>query len=117
MDASNKTVEMVEEAPEEWRDIPGFEGSYAASSKGRIRSYRRNSAGTVLRLTPANTNRPVLTSLTFTPMHADGQQRGMTVSRAVCLAFHGLPPHPGMTARHVGDDPLDNSPANVRWGW
>ena len=31
---------------EEWRDIPGFEGSYQASSLGRIRSLDRDGAGT-----------------------------------------------------------------------
>ncbi len=38
------------------------------------------------------------------------------VHRAVCSAFHGLPPTPGAVVIHVNENSLDNRPENVRWG-
>ena len=34
-------IDFVDENKEEWRDIPGYEGLYQASNKGRIRSVPR----------------------------------------------------------------------------
>lgn len=116
MNASSDTIEL---APEEWRDIPGLEGNYAASSHGRIRSYMRDPQGRLMTLTPGNSKRTRRrpSSLTFTPIRRNGDRSGLTVARAVCLAFHGEPPEEGMTARHVSNNPMDNRPQNVRWGW
>lgn len=102
-------------AVEEWRDIPGFEGHYMASSWGRIRSHKVSPYGRILSLAPVNT-RSATPSYTFTPF-LNGVKSGMTVARAVCLAFHGLPPEQGMQVRHNSKDHTNNRPENLRWAY
>lgn len=113
------TTQAASTAQEEWRDIPGMEGHYAASSWGRIRSYKRSPEGHIIKLTPAGVgqgrNKPQQTCLTFTP-YMDGAAVGMSVSRAVCLAFHGQPDDPRRLAQHISLDLHDNRPENLRWG-
>lgn len=38
------------------------------------------------------------------------------VHRAVCSAFHGLPPFDGAVVIHVNECALDNRPDNLKWG-
>lgn len=99
---------------EEWRDIPGFGGGYQASSHGRIRSFKRFPEGQVLKLTPANVRSG--SALTFTPAgRVPGTRGGLSVARAVALAFLGEPPSSGAKVLHRNSDAMDNTPANLRW--
>lgn len=111
---STDTIQTAVAAPvEEWRDIPGLEGHYAASSLGRIMSFKRDPQGRVLQLSAIN-RRSIQPTYAFTPF-VNGVKSGMTVARAVCLAFHGQPPARGMEARHRSSDLGDNRPENLRW--
>ena len=102
---------------EQWRDIPGFEGIYQASSLGRIRSLdrmvrtkggalRRN-AGRILKASSKTRYAAIL-------LCVNGTKRTGLVHRLVCAAFHGPPP-PGMHAAHFDGDNRNNVPENLRW--
>lgn len=112
---STDTPQLVVPAPEEWRDLPGYEGHYMVSSWGRVRSHKIDPRGRLIQLTAINRHSKMPT-YTFTPF-LNGVRSGMTVARAVCLAFHGQPPAPTMEARHIGPDLSDNQPQNLRWSY
>lgn len=38
------------------------------------------------------------------------------VHKAVCEAFHGLPPFPKAVVIHIDENALNNRPENLRWG-
>jgi hypothetical protein len=103
---------------EVWNAIPGYEGSYEASTAGRIRSldgFRpgRNGSmnpfyGKILKPTP--NDRGYLT------VHLSGGKHSRTkyVHRLVLLTFVGEPP-PGQEACHENGDHTDNRLCNLRW--
>jgi len=106
-----------------WRDIPGYEGSYQVSSKGRVRSlprvvpvydsvrrvsYARTCPGKILR-------QAVCDRAGHVSVHLGKYTRGIPVHQLVMLAFHGFPPA-GMEAMHLNGIPTDNRPENLRYG-
>ena len=106
-----------------WRDIPGYEGAYQASSLGRIRSlprfvsvydsvrgisYARPCPGVILR-------QAVCDRAGHVSVHLGKYCRGIPVHQLVMLAFHGFPP-PGTEAMHLNGNPVDNRPENLRYG-
>lgn len=106
---------------ERWSDIPGYEGAYQASSRGRIRSLSRRvqtadgsrewtMTGRVLRAAVgANGYYCVRLSV-------DGKGRTRPVHRLVAEAFLGEPPRGRRQVLHGNGDPLDNSLSNLRYG-
>lgn len=104
---------------EEWRDIPGYEGLYQASTWGNIRS--------LIRLLPSavaegiRKHKQVLRPSTghagrlFVALCKDGIPRRFAVHRLVLLTFEGPCPE-GMESLHGDGNHLDNRPANLRWG-
>lgn len=111
--------DIMEEA---WKQIPGYEGIYEASSLGRIRSapgkITSNARYTVR----------VWKSRVLKPKHQiskkrqdervslwkDGRHSDCLVSRLVALAWLGVPEE-GMTVNHINGDWLDNRPENLEW--
>lgn len=103
---------------EVWKDIPGYEGRYQASSLGRIRSLdRRVSAchgatrlmrGRVLK--PAGSKRDP--HLYVSLGHGAA---GSPVHQLVACTFHG-PCLPGQEVRHLDGDPLNNRADNLAFG-
>jgi len=107
---------------EEWRDIPGFTG-YQASSLGKIRSgwirkgKGRKRTGIQVELTDnwwlVSLSRSVTGYLYFA-CHTG--RKTIRVSKAVCLAFHGLPPFPEAQVAHFPDrDKANNRADNLMW--
>ena len=104
---------------EEWRDIPGYEGRYQASTEGRIRSldrivtceYRRT--GNVFeKKVKGKLKRPTLASNGYYVVnlgHADLH----CVHELVALAFN---PGPGNEVRHLDGNPLNNKAENLAFG-
>ena len=106
-----------------WRDIPGYEGSYQASTLGRIRSlpryvpvydsvrgitYARPCPGIILR--PA-----VCDKAGHVSVHLGKYTRGIPVHQLIMLTFHGWPPA-GTEVMHLNGNPRDNRPENLRYG-
>lgn len=105
-----------------WKQIPGYEGLYDASSYGRIRS----SPGKVT--SNKRFSNRTWKSRIMKPKHPtskkrqdyrvslwkDGEQRDCLVSRLVGMAWYGIPPD-GYTINHINGDWRDNRPSNLEW--
>lgn len=107
-------------APEEWRAIPGYEGSYEVSGLGRVRSLdrwitcrdgsRRFFRGGMLRSHPHPYTGHLLIKLRI-----DGEVSHCRVHVLMMLAFVGPRPD-GMEVCHNNGVPDDNRLANLRYG-
>ena len=99
---------------EVWKDIPGFEDRYQASSKGRIRSLG-SIQKTALNTTVHHKGK-VLTQLPnkdgYLLVHVD---KTTQAHRLICSAFHGPPPEDAECC-HANDIRTDNRPENLSWG-
>lgn len=105
--------------PEEWRDIPGWEGYYQVSDQGRVRSVDRvvhgvdgreiNRKGKIIKLR-ARDERHLKAGLSRA-----GEQKKFYVHRLVVEAFHGAIPQ-GFVVRHLNGDPKDNRAGNLAIG-
>lgn len=102
---------------EEWRDVPGFEAEYQASSLGRIRSKLRPGkkksshiyGGKILVQNVAGGQRAAVT------FSKENVVTTHIVSVLVCTAFHGpCPPEKDLCAHWDGDGE-NNEASNLRW--
>lgn len=98
---------------EEWRDIPGLEGMYQASSFGRIRSLdmevRRGPSGKHLK-------KGRILSPCFSQGYPAVNIRGTRkIHRLVCMAFHGMPVG-RQEVLHGDGTRTNNRSENLRWG-
>lgn len=110
---------MSIEQEEEWREVPGFPGIWA-SSLGRV--HRRSRDGLTAAGQRAKPTFGTLSSQTTGSgniyVKRTVKWRGygvLLVSRLVCAAWHGIAPA-GAVALHGDDNPLNNTPGNLRWG-
>lgn len=110
---------------EVWKTIPGFGGHYEASSLGRIRSLDRiikKVHSTSRELTDFFYTGKVLKQQHnkggYLSVHigVDKIKTSLRVSRAVLLAFKGLPPTINHFSCHNNSDPTNNCLYNLRWG-
>lgn len=94
-----------------WKDIPGYEGRYQASSLGRIRSLLNfHDKGKYLVLSQRlNTNKYL-----FVLLYKDGGRKFIGVHRLVCLAFHENPNNLPCV-NHKDENPLNNCADNLEW--
>ena len=108
---------------EVWKDIPGYEGKYQASTEGRIRSldrmirgrspysksyYYRPMKGRILRPGRVCKNGHVSVVLEHGGI-------GQPVHQLIMKTFVGDPPE-GMEVLHNNGDPTDNRLENLRYG-
>ena len=107
---------------EEWRDIPGYEGKYQASSLGRIKSLRRMVRGRTrvgtpfLRSVPEHILKPgVYCRAGHLSVVLGHGENGRPVHQLVALTFLGACPK-GMEVLHINGDPTDNRIENLRYG-
>lgn len=102
--------------PEEWRPVPGFEGAYEVSDRGRVRSLDRivtdksgikqRRQGRILALTA---DRGGYLSVRL------GRAKTVKVHRLVLGAFVGPAPE-GQECCHNDGNPANNHLGNLRWG-
>lgn len=69
---------------EEWKDIPGWEGLYQASSNGRLLSVRSNQ---ILKVRKSRIDRKGNSYLRVN-ISIDGTHKTFSVHRLICSAFH-----------------------------
>lgn len=108
-----------------WKDIPGYEGYFQASTLGRIRSidriekclnrsnngyHYRKYKGKILKL--CNSSRGDYLQVNICRA---GKQRFITVHSLVALAFLGPRPK-GLDVRHIDGNPKNNRPDNLSYG-
>jgi hypothetical protein len=95
---------------EEWRPIPGYEGHYAVSSLGRVRSFKRSSPR-ILAPTRAGTKLQYLAVC----LSMNGVVKSFEMQSLVALAFLGPRPK-GQQVRHLDGNPKNNTVTNLRYG-
>lgn len=88
-----------------WRDIPGYEGLYQASSFGRIRGMKRGKV-----LSPSASNGYLAVNIC-----KGGKVVCRRVHTLVALAFIGPRPE-GLQVRHLDCDKKNNKPSNLKYG-
>lgn len=100
---------------ERWRDVPGYEGSYQVSDRGRVYSIRRSGPGTggtgrirALYIHPRDGY--LMASLTY-----QNKTRSLKVHLLVARAFLGPCP-PKQEVRHLNADKTDSRLVNLRYG-
>ena len=92
----------------EWRDIPGYEGLYQASSMGEIRSLPRNTTGGRIMKPQINNSGYARVSITM------GKSKYLYVHHLMALAFIGSRPE-GHDVNHINGDKLDNRAINLEY--
>lgn len=111
-----------------WKDIPGYEGLYQASSLGRIRVLDRmvwrGPLGYCVKrghiLTPCRVT-PHGTSYYYVHLFKDGKRYATSVAALVCETFNGPKPksvngYTRIDCMHLNGDSFDNRPENLSWG-
>lgn len=93
---------------ERWLSIAGWPG-YEVSSFGRVRSFKHRVPLLVKQQMSSNGYKTIGVS------NSAAQQKTLMTHRLVCEAFHGQP-SPGLVARHLNGDKLDNRAVNMGWG-
>lgn len=112
---ANHTISDIDE---QWSDIPGFEGSYQASTHGRIKSLGREivrSTGAVQFLKPRVLKHSVDNSDRHRVyLRRDGKTHTRLVHQLVLETFVGPCPD-GMEVCHADDDAGNNYLSNLRY--
>ncbi len=93
---------------ERWLPIAGWPG-YEVSSFGRVRSFKHRVPLLIKQQIARNGYKTVGVS------NSAAQQKSLMVHRVVCETFHGQT-SPGLVARHLNGDKLDNRAVNMGWG-
>ena len=111
-------------AKEEWRPIPGWEGGYEASSRGRIKSVARRVAANPRGhgLTWIERRQKILPGflssrgyLCVTLSYAGKRETMVMIAHLVAAAFHGPRPQ-GLMVCHNNGKHSDNRASNLRYG-
>lgn len=89
---------------EEWKDVPGFEGYYLASTDGRIFSTRSEK---ILQQINSNGYKKVNLSV-------HGRREEWPVHRLVAMAFIPNPSNKP-TVNHINENKADNRVENLEW--
>lgn len=98
-----------------WKDIPGFEGMYQASSLGRIKGIERlDSIGRKVperMLTQHKTRGDYLTVF----LSKNGETKSYRVNRLVLMTFNPVEDMDKLEANHKNENRQDNRLENLNW--
>lgn len=92
----------------EWKEIPGYEGRYWASSDGQI----KNKHGRIMVQTTLK-GKPYLRVGLYS---GSGAARTFPVHVIICTTFHGPKPSFIHQVRHRDNVPTNNAADNLLWG-
>ena len=102
------TVEKDTLKQEEWKSIPGYEGLYEVSSWGRVKSYKYNSDGRILK---SGSNR---FGYYYVVLCKDGKEKTCSIHRLVAEAF--IPNQSNLSeVNHKDEDKGNNCVQNLEW--
>lgn len=93
---------------ERWKNIPGYEDFYRASTLGRIKSARWNVV-----MQPAFTKR---TGYYHISLSVNGIVKTHLIHRLVCMTFHPNPENKPWV-NHIDGNKLNNAANNVEWNF
>lgn len=96
---------------EQWRSIPGWEGQYDVSDRGRVRSWKNYSTPAPRILRAGVSGDGYLT----VRLSRSGDAPTFHLHRLVLLAFVGPLPDEAVT-RHLDGDPTNNRLDNLQYG-
>ena len=106
-----------------WKQIPGYEGLYEASSNGRIRTSEGKTTSSS-RYPNRVWKQRILKPKVFTrksgmqeqrvSLWKDGVERSLLVSRLVAMTFLDVPIEK-LTVNHINGNPMDNRIENLEW--
>ena len=107
---------------EKWKDIPGHEGKYQASTEGRIRSVDRQVMGrchytgeSFIRNVKGKVLSPGRSKTGHLSVVLGRGENGSQVHQLIMRTFVGEPPQ-GMEVLHKNGDPADNRLCNLHYG-
>jgi len=104
---------------EVWKDVPGYEGLYQASTHGRVRSLDRvvprgremlTRHGCVLKFRFSKPQRRP-----YVDLCKNGKKQGFPLGRVILMTFVGPRPE-GTECCHGDSDQYNNHLENLRWG-
>lgn len=109
---------------EQWKDIPGYEGIYQASSYGRIRTCEgktTSNAHSAKRVWKQRTLKPIWVKRPSSPymqanvkLWKDGKVKTYLVARVVAMTWcEGYAE--GLTVNHIDGNPGNNKADNLEW--
>lgn len=100
-----------------WKDIPGYEGYYQASNKGRIKSllFQSNIYNKKFQREKIMKPKKTKDNCTRVELWKDGKHETQLVYRLVALAFLGKPPKDKTTVNHKDGNRLNNNIENLEW--
>lgn len=108
-----------------WGSIPGYEGLYEASTKGRIRSAEGKTTSSA-RFSKRVWKQRIIKPKTQVRkgskglidqrvcLWKDGKEKTHLVSRLVAMTFCDVP-YEKLTVNHKNGNPMDNRPENLEW--
>lgn len=108
---------------EMWKDIPGYEGLYQASTHGQIRTCEGKTTSSarfekrvwkqrIMKQKQCRNGKGRIDSRVC--LWKDGKEKTWLVARLVALTWCAGYSE-GMTANHINGNPLDNSASNLEW--
>lgn len=109
--------ESLTSPDERWAAVPGHEGVYEVSDRGRVRSigavsnwsrWKHYDGSLLKEATKTNGYKQV-------SLQVGGKPKAYLVHRLVLRAFAGDPPHKTLQACHQNGDKSDNRLCNLRW--
>lgn len=103
---------------EQWREIPGWEGFYAISTLGRVKSLARSVPGRpgvlINKQERVLKQHPTVDGYVNVALTRNNKKQTHRVHRLVLLTFVGPAPE-GTEACHNDGDKLNNTASNLRW--
>lgn len=104
---------------EKWKDIPGMEGFYQASTEGRIRSIDRpvKQQGNAIQIKKGKVLSPAISRIGYCicALSKNNKLNSYPVHRLVAFAWLGDPP-PGMyEINHIDGNKQNNRCENLEW--
>lgn len=100
----------MSDATERWLPIPGWEGLYDASDRGRVWSVRRK-----LILKPGRKIDGDVLAALVVMLYLNGRNHARTIHALVMLTFVGPCPE-GLEIRHLDGDATNNALSNLVYG-